>query len=170
MTILQPEGDRAVCIGKLAGMIARSAAFAERCRKTDPDEILREHVHYPSLVDPDQIVRPFAIITLMPGGGYERYRVSGGSKTLTLPRGQFMVAFGDEYIEQTSGKDPLIDFLNFVDAVIDDVQKQSGVDDNLNITGWVETAEAACSDTAHTAEGAQKPFYDNWFAVSWDAL
>lgn len=160
--LLQAEGPRAIVVAKFAEWIARSATFAEVTGIDDWANVLERHVHYPSLEVANAIsVFPFGVVGLTPGGGYQRERLADG---ILVGSGRVRLVWGRTYEPEANGKDPLIRFLNWSDAIIADVETLAE-EDGFRIFNWTEVMEAQRTDPAE--EGTTEPYYDNWFDVDW---
>lgn len=163
-------GAQGEAIQKLHQMVAASSAFQERVKTYGQGETeAGKYVFSPYLDDPEQAVRPFAVIRQ---GNLQWYSLAGGKGNSMKPRGTLKLILADNAQQVGSDEAAEVDFRNFVDAVTADLADMSGDDDHLNINAINETEPPALSNPATTAANFQatRPYYICEYEIEWDAI
>jgi hypothetical protein len=159
-------------ICKLAELIAFSTTFQAEAQATAA-ELLgpgspKKRIHFPFLRPGVHPLLPFAILK-WPEGGFEHYRVAGGDRTFTLPRGSIDLALG-RAISHPDPEQAELEFTDWEEAVLVEVLDGFGRSDNLNGISVTMTRPPARSDPRKEAgEDGIKPFYVIEYRVNWDA-
>jgi hypothetical protein len=162
MTIRQPEDPIAKAIVELASTVANCAHFLDRCGLKSGDAGLEKHVHYPYLIDPEQMVRPFVIIA-SPDGGDMSFLLDADA-TMRFD-GQIVLGIGDSCDESQDGSAAMIDFMNLRWHIIKAIVDSNGVEDNTVFQRIQAVTSPERSDPEATGGDSQKPYYDQWFVL-----
>jgi len=155
-----PQGD---AIRTLEQMVAMTLAFRNRRREFTAEEALGS-VYYPSVNDPLQTKRPYAVIT---DDGFKKSVMPDGTFARNSGKLGLILIDDDELFDDHQRSE--IDFKNFIEGVADELAERSATDGLLAISSIETEIGPAHSDEREVAAvgGAQNAYQWVKFGVEW---